>query len=555
VGAGINGSSDNINLSTGGNYISISGANDTMGGSGSVIEASGMTNATLSATSTVLNFVGWTAQSVTVTGAGDTVNVNAAGDSVAIAAGVSALVTGNGAIISLAAGASVEVNGSNDVINAASGDTVTVDAGDGAIGVLGSGVTVTGAGALNLGAGITTTVTGTYGYIGATNDTVTADSLVNAGFNGSGDTLNLTGAGESVAVFGANDTVNAEVSGDAVTVTGNNDTINAVEGATITLTAGDSGDTINLIGGSIVLGAGVTGITINGTGDTLSGPGAATAGPVTTTTTEQVLPGGTLLPTTTTNTPPVIYYAGDIADLVAYFEANPYLSDAQIKAVEQESSYSANLQSYLASANIYGSPNSLPSNILAMLDGYSAVDLLVSGLNPNVLSEETYIEQQFNWVENAYTNSSGQTALPTDQFANFMPSLTAILESTNASTENLVSQALTMLENGNAGAPGGSQTPLLDDTMAELFLSIAANPSATASTSLGDEVYTPGRSGHWQVQVNGTAHISRPTINRPRLFSSSEPSSTLTSHPSWILRRCSPRTPSSLAFRRRYQLP
>jgi hypothetical protein len=626
-GAGLNGSGDRLVLTGNHESVAVFGSDDTivssMGNSEFVTMTDGELDLRLGSSTTLIgstdtiNFIG--AAAVTVSGNNDVVNG----------------VTSSTVILSS--------SDTSDIINMNSG-TVSVGSLDSLIEIVGTGNAITGAGALVLSSGITTIVTGNYGYLGATNDVITAANLSGAGLNGSGDTLNLTGSAEAVAVFGdsnvlnasgnsdtlsmwsssdtvnlagtsgsvaalgANDTVNiggswdtAYISGsndvvngsgaledisasggneiittgglstvnleagsndfvnmssghlvvvagitnvvltgnndtidggagDQITVTGSNDTINMNGGGTISLSANDSGDTINMIGGTVYLSGGLSNITINGTGDMLSGPDASLAGTITQeivldTTygtftldlTPQLVAEG--LTPTSVIIPSILYQAGDIPLLISYFEGNPNLTDSQIAAAESDPNYQNDLDAYFSSADIYGSASSLPSNILAMLEGYSNFDISVAaalyGITPDALdtdlAESVYIEQQFAWATSNYP-------IPTDFLTADMQNLMAAVESTSTFTQGLVAEAIGLLQAGAAGASGGNQTPMLDDSLAEMVLNIAENPSFSQTALLGDEVYTPGRSGHWQIEVQGNGAIVQEEYKSPPLI-------------------------------------
>jgi hypothetical protein len=324
----------------------------------------------------------------------------------------------------------------------------------------------------------------------------------NIQLNGSGDTVSV-GNDVSITVNGSGDTISDGYSGATIAVTGSGDVINAAEGSTVTLSVGDTGDTINMVGGNIVLGASVSGITIVGTGDAISGAGASLAGPVSVWHKTENSPNGPFV-ITGTIIPAVIYDAGDIPDLVSYFEANPYLSQDQIQAAESDSNYTANLDSYLSSATLYGSPNALPSNVLGMLDGYSSIYLALIGVPAEDLSEDTYIEQQIGWSEENYPMlATVQVEGVNLGIDSILQNLMPVLESTNTNTQSLVSEAIGLLEFGAAGASAGNQAPILGDTTAEMLLGMAETPGYSASTSGIAEVQTPGRDGHWQIVVDG----------------------------------------------------
>jgi hypothetical protein len=486
------GTSDSMNLFSGANTLTmgtlgyvglISGANDTINMSdGSSLILSNVTNATFNGSSDAI-YINGSNVSIIVDGSNDTVNA-VASDGVTVIS-----VIGNNDAVSMGTNSYVDnIVGSNDTVTAGTGSYVGLIEGN--------------ADSVNMSGG----------------SVVALSNVTNATVNGSSDSIDVAGSNVSVNVNGSGDTVTDGYSGDVISVNGSGDVIYAAEGSTVTLNAGDTGDTINMIGGTIVLGAGVSGITINGTGDTFSGAGAGLQGPVYTTTVEKVGAGGVLIPITTTHTPAVIYYAGDIPDLVSYFEANPYLSQSQIQAAESDSNYTTNLDTYLSSANVYGSSNSLPSNVLAMLDGYSSIYLALTGVPAVELSEETYIEQQVGWAASNYPMPA---TLPvsgvSEGVGTILQNLMPALESTNSNTQSLVSEAIGLLEYGNAGAPAGNQTPMLSDATAEMLLAIAETPGFTAATQSSAEVYTPGRSGHWEIVVNGNGTYTQ-TYKSPPLI-------------------------------------
>ena len=670
VGAGsinVVGSTDNIYVASG--VVTtindeFSGAAQNILATNDTINALGLYNVAIAANGDTINLLSSTAELIGILGTGNTINANISGDLVDLYSNAEAQINGTNAIVSavfgggqtiiassdtidLTAGYASTITGSGNIVNGGSGSTVILTSGDanntisgdtivmnnGTVSVgsldtfveiVGTGNSIVGAGETILGSGITTTVMGSYGYIGATNDVITAASLSGAGLNGSGNTLNLTGTAEAAWVFGSSDVVNAAGTGDSITfnssgdtlnltgtgqtvgfsgsfdvinvlsgnvlnasgsndtingtsagtidltagsnflvsmnagvlsvldsvtgvaftgsgdtiyggagdqitVTGSNDIINMNQGGTIVLAAWDTGDTINMIGGSVNLGASLSNIIINGTGDTLSGTDASLAGTITqefvgnfdgTTFTIALTPQEALLqPGNITITPPIVYQAGDIPLLISYFEANPNLMDGQIAEAESDPNYNNDLKVYLSSNDIYGTGSTLPSNILAMLEGYSSVDIAVmatlsgttSAAIDTDLAEATYIEQQFAWATSNYP-------IPTDYLTSDMQNLMAALMNPSTFTQGLVTEAIGMLQAGQAGAAQGNQTPMLEDSLAELVLAVAENPSISPTAILGDEVHTPGRSGHWQIEVNGTGLVVQETFKSPPLI-------------------------------------
>ena len=624
------GSSDTLNLANG-SFVGLNGTSEVITlSSGSVVFSSN-NSGTIIGSSDGISTAG-TNVAVQIIGSSDNVSLGS-GSSVTIT-GTSEAVTMSSGSVSLSANSSVNLTGSSDNINAAAGSTMTLSAGDGnevitmnngsifvgsldtMIEVIGTGNTVSGPGALNLSAGITATVTSTYGYIGATNDVIIAANLSGAAVNGSGNTLDLTGTSEIVGAFGANDTVNVfgsndwltlanatdvniasgstdvislssgivslasaivnadlcgsndqvvggtdEVvnvwggsndtlnlgggssvdlvsgsdfvvnmssselnvvdsiagvivsgsgdtifggTGDVITITGNNDIVNMNEGGTVVLSAGDTGDTINMIGGSVVVGTGVSDDTIIGTEDLFGGAGASLVGSITLALTLTGYEGATIV--VPGNVPPVVYDNGGVPLLISYFEANPNLGDTQIQGAESDPNYQNELDAYLSNTTVWGPSSTLPSNILAMLEGYSSLDIAVDDAVTGVdvasdLSEAVYIEQQLAWAESTYP-------IPTDYIQGALTNLMSALISTVSSTQNLVSEAVQYLEDGRAGASQGSQAPMLDDTAASMLLDLAGTSGVTSTTSLGETVYTPDRSAHWDLTVLGDGSVT-----------------------------------------------
>jgi len=519
----LSGSNDTVGAGVG-TQINVAGSNDELfmangdyvgllsGNSGDTVIMNSGTIATLN---TITNALIDGSNDVVSAGTGNQVYANGNGDTFSMSNGdYVGLYAGNGDIVNLNAGelqtagniSNLVLNGSNDQFITNINVTGTLNGSNNGVGALsGNQMYVNGGGdTLYMSNGDYVGIyAGNANVVNMNAGTLeTLGDISNLVLNGSNDAI-VVNVNVSIAINGSGDNL-LGFNGEAITLNGNADVVSAEQSSSVTLSANDSGDTIDMIGGTIVLGAGLSNITINGTGDVLSGPGASLAGPITETVTSHVLPGGTVIFQTITNTPAVVYNAGNITDLVSYFEANPYLSENQIQAVESDPNYAANLDSYLSSANLYGSPNSLPSSVLSMLDGYSSIYLALTGVSATELSENAYIEQQIGWVEQNYPMPSTiQVSGVTLGIASILQNLMPVLESTNSGVENLLSDALNLMQQGNAGASGGNQTPMLNDSTAEMMLAIAETGGFNASTQASVDVYTPGRSGHWQVIVNG----------------------------------------------------
>ncbi len=532
------GNDNNFNIG-GGSWLALGGsAGDTVAMSGdSLLLESNVTGLVLNGSNDDVIGASWTGpiaanDSLTVNGNNNVVNVTT-GDNVIFAAG------DTGDAIALA-GVTIGINSavqtdisltSASYLSLIPSNYAAILASYGAnyltnyMSVTSAGATVVGTGlTLSAGAGVTLTVTGA-------NDVVTAAAGDVVALNGTYDTLSMTnggtvsvrgtedvvdqsngilnlGASSSAVLNGSNDVVNVGAY-SAIALNGSNTTINAKEGDIIILNAGDSGDVINMFGGTVVVNSkAVSNITINGTGNTITGPGSTTFLNTISIPLQYQEPGGpTSIVSTTTSYVGVTYSAASVSELITYFEANPNLSQSQIAADESDPGYQASLENYFNSAQIYnnnsfnsGLPNdnvsnSLTPNLLAMLDGYSEFDVAFSGINPSIFSEEAYIEQQFESVTSAYP-----TMFPTSGLESLLPAilpdLNSLVTSGNTIVQNDVTIALNLLAAGNAATPQGNQGPLLDDSLAALYLEAAMNPT---TTSFVDEV-DPNRSGgHWDI--------------------------------------------------------
>ena len=325
------------------------------------------------------------------------------------------------------------LNGSNDLANFGVGDSFTVAGNND---VINSGTV----------SSITLAVGNVNDLVNVSSSTLTVDNYVTFG-----------------TLSGSNDTVYAGV-GDIITFAGSSDVINVAEGSTVTLAAGDSGDTVNMIGGTLVAASGLSGITVNGTGNAISGAGS----------------------TAVSSTP------GNIADLVQYFAANPFLSQDQILAAESDSNFATNLANYLQATNI----STLSSDVLANLEGYSVLDLVLFGYNPSIFTQAITIEKDFAWGAAA----SNYQVPDENDMSTVLQDLLPTLEDTNAQTKLDVSDALYALQLAS-DSPNNAGNIVIDDVAAKLFLEMAEQPDTakTATETDPEIIKIPGFSGVYKI--------------------------------------------------------
>lgn len=507
------GTGNQINLNSGTLYLSagvtgavLAGNSNAIGGLiGDQLDISGNSNnATLGNGDTVSLWFG----------GGNVINVN---DGILnISANVvSNSLLGSGDTVGALANTEVNIEGSNNTVNMGNASSVSLWAG------VGNNVYMSSS-TLNISANVVSNTLWGYGdtviaqagdevNIDGSNDTVYMPSTgavsIWAGTGNvvsmSGGTLEMSAGQVIVALDGSGDNV-AINGGDMLTVNGSGDVVNAAEGSTVILSAGDSGDTINMIGGTVVVASTqVTNIIINGTGDVITGPGASLAGAIEVYWPKPIVQSGGNIyqPPAVTITPAIIYNAGDIADLVTYFEANPNLSGNQITAAESDSNYTLSLDNYLTSVPLYQEPNAIPANVIAMLEGNSSIDLAVLGVPASDVAEAAYMEQQFTWVEQTYPDY-----FQTDGLQSALQNIMAAIESTNTTAVNMVSLASWLLMQGQAAYaanPSDNQGPLLDDTGAKLALEAAEG--GAAATGNEQEEINVGRNDPWKIVITPSA--------------------------------------------------
>ena len=512
TGAQLNGSTNLANLGTG-NSLAVAGNSNVVNGgtastisiaTGGVDDIVNMSGSTLSAANYVTG--------AELNGSTDLANIGI-GDSLAIAGNSDVVNSGTASVISVATGGvsdiinmsgstlstgsyvtAGELNGSNDLANLGTGDNIAVSGNSNVInsgnastisiatGGVGDTVNMSGstfstgiyvtAGALNgsndlanLGVGDSFTVAGNHDVInsGTASSITLAVGNVNDLVNVSSSTLTVDNYVTFGTLSGSNDTVYAGV-GDIITFAGSSDVINVAEGSTVTLAAGDSGDTVNMIGGTLVAASGISGITVNGTGNAISGAGS----------------------TAVSSTP------GNIADLVQYFAANPFLSQDQILAAESDSNYATNLANYLQATNI----STLSSDVLANLEGYSVLDLVLFGYNPSIFTQAITIEKDFAWGAAA----SNYQVPDENDMSTVLQDLLPTLEDTNAQTKLDVSDALYALQLAS-DSPGNAGNIVIDDVAAKLFLEMAEQPDTakTATETDPEIIKIPGFSGVYKI--------------------------------------------------------
>jgi hypothetical protein len=536
----LNGSNDTVGVGSGG-QLNVEGSNDglymangdyvgLMAGTGDAVIMNG---GTLNTLNNVTGAFITGSNNIVATGSGNSIDVT--GNSNVLNMSSSAyvgIISGTGNIVYMSGGTlatqsnvtATSLNGSNDVISTGASNSLYIAGSNNTItmGTLGSlsllsggndAVTMSG-GSLSISSGqsgisvtgsndAVTAATSDYMNLWGSNNTINMGSGSYVGLlSGNADTVNMSNGSmatlddvTNIQLNGSNDTVIIGA-GASININGTGDVINAAEGSTVTLSAGDSGDTINMYGGTIVLGANLSNITINGTGDQLSGPDASVAGPVTLAST--IITGGNFLTGYTTETlpaytPPVIYYAGDIQDLVGYFEANPNLSQDQIQAAESDSNYDTNVATYLNTANI----GAMQPNVLAMLDGYSSLYLALMGVPATALQEEDEIDQDFS-------RGSSQAQVPSDGMLTMLQNLLPALLDTNATTKQDVSDALECL--ANAAADPTPDNIIVTDTAAKLLFEMAEQPDNAKTAPLTEpyRVSLPGLTGPYEIAVQPT---------------------------------------------------
>jgi len=294
-------------------------------------------------------------------------------------------------------------------------------------------------------------------------------------------TLGTNGA---ALLVGSGNTLNMTVGG-YTEIDGNNNVINAVTGDIVVLDAGDSGDTINMLGGTVVAASGVSNITIDGSLNDVVGPGASSV----------------------TQGDPTFQ------EIISFFSANPDLPQTQITEAESGPSYQSELSSFIATANLAD----FSPGLIAMLYGYSSLELSLLGINASVFSEAATIEQDFVWgTENA--------PVPTDNLTQVLQNLLPALIDTNPETQDMVTLALSELALSRIEEPGGLAAGLLglptpgspvipvppqpnvdqiviSDTVAKLALEIAEQPDDAKTGNLVEKVRLPNKSDPYEIVV------------------------------------------------------
>jgi hypothetical protein len=275
AGGAINlGAGETLTASNEAIYAAANTTGVTVYGSGDIVNAaSGFVGTVVGGGDTVnLNGAGNTAI-LTGNGTADTVNGDSAGNDVALAGGTTATVNGSGGAINLSAGdtltasnqaiyaaentTSATVNGSGDVINAAAGFLGTVTGGGDTVNLNGAGNT-----AILTGNGTADTVNG---------DTAGNDVSLNGGttatVNGSGGAINIS-AGETLTA--SNEAIYAAANTTSVTIYGSGDIVNAASGFLANVVGG--ADTVNFSGAGNHVG-----LYGNGTNDIVNGVNAGSS--------------------------------------------------------------------------------------------------------------------------------------------------------------------------------------------------------------------------------------------------------------------------------------
>ncbi|WP_158300672.1 hypothetical protein [Chromobacterium sp. ATCC 53434] len=276
--------------SNGTQAVNVSGTNNNVDVDGAVITLSSNASAMIGSSADTIDVDG---SGVSVTAMNATVNLSA-GAGLNLSGGSDAVnMSGSGDSLGLLGGSNYTVTGSGDTINTWGGTGLSLSGSNDAVGLGGGADTL----ALQGGANISVTTNSAAG------DQINLAAKTQASIAGSGDTLQVNGAGVGVAA--SNDTVdlsagaglNLSGGSDAVNMSGTGDSLGLLGGSNYSVTG--SGDTINTWGG--------TGLSLSGSNDAVGlGGGADTLG----------LQGGTNIAVTTNSA------AGDQINLAANTQAS-----------------------------------------------------------------------------------------------------------------------------------------------------------------------------------------------------------------------------------------